>query len=206
MRKSPQGKRSYQQLYRRIEQWLKKHAPEYWDDELTRTELFNLYLTTLGVRKAFMTALGDKTERFARDFGLVAKRGPYFDIVGKDFTFLVNPKHADELEPLFQKLKQTYSPSDRVMRAREKQRSRTIGKILGYQCLGQNVTKETVYFLQFKVADKKHQQPDTFLFGYLCNLERHKLPINAALALVQETEPLLAPLGYQLEFTVGKYW
>ena len=142
MRRSPVAKRNYKRIFARIDVWLKRNAPKTFDDETYRSHLFNLYLTVVGFRQAFMPAGGMDAalKRFARDFNLIYKHGPYFDIVG-EHTFLVNPKYASRLEPLFRSLERTYSSNEKVMEQRFRQRSRLIGKILGYHCLGENTVR-----------------------------------------------------------------
>ena len=152
-------------LLNKIEKWVKRNHP-YFEEEIVKHHTYNLYLTLTGFRPAFLTAHNFKARKFGKDFNVPVKIGPYFDIPGRDFSYIINPKHCKKLEPLFEELQKSYE--DDELKLQNKRRIKIIGTILGFgNCVGDSVGP-TTYGIFFHIAPKKRMNEKTEVFSYLC--------------------------------------
>jgi len=166
--------------------------------------IYNLYMVSVGFRKAILLGGFDQA-KFAKDFGLISVTGPYFDIVGRDFTYVVHPKYMKSLQPLFAELKNTYSDNEKVMERRRIERAKIIGEILGYPCLGDVKRNKRAYGI---VLDIHSENDDTKQRGLLYHILCHENNLSEAMLFdeLKRSEKFLKPLKLKMSFSVSRYW
>lgn len=180
--------------------WMKKNTD--FDKELQRHHSYNLYLTLLGFRPAFLTAVGFDAEKFARDFNAKSKRGPYFDGVGTNFSYVINSAIFSKIEPLFDELERTYVDDEKKMKKRYKKRVKLIGTILGFEgCLGDS-PGSTTYGIMFFVTPKEDFNQKTEVFSYLCKKSHIESSVVSAVHLITEATPYFKSNKLTLGFEI----
>lgn len=180
--------------------WTRKNTT--LNTELQRHHSYNLYLTLLGFRPAFLTTIGFDVEKFARDFSVKFKRGPYFDIVGTNFSYVINPAEFSRLEPLFDELERTYVDDEKKMKRRYKRRVDIIGTILGFEgCLGDSPGPNT-YAISFFVTPKNKLTEKSEVFSYLCGKKHIESSAVSALQLITNATPYFKSCKLVLGFEI----
>lgn len=196
-------------LFRKIERWVNRLPGPYrsnveGSDYLRKTTLYNLYFTVLGFRPAYLGNFDAKNaQQFARDFGVQAKVGPYFDVVGRDYSYIVNPKHSRRFAPLFRKLEETYSDDEEEMEAQVNQRAKLIGTILGFDvCLWSPGQKGPNYGIAFYARPKQNPEERVEIFAYSCSANNIDRAVDSAVQLITKAMPYVDPCGLVLSFEV----
>lgn len=159
-------------------------------------------MTILGIRPAFLAATGFRAKQFAKDFGVDYKIGPYFDAIGRDHAYVINPTNSKRFEPLFHQLEQTYSDDEAVMQRRERQRARLIGQILGFDdCLASTVGPTTYSINVFVESDDFRTR--TEVYSWLCSAECIDRSVLSTLDLITAAKKHFKPCGLMIGFAVS---
>lgn len=204
--KSPKAKsrNQYVQLLNKVEKWVNTNMPEL-ESDIKRHHTYNFFMTILGLRPAFLVGKDRKVKSFSKDFDVVAKVGPYFDIKGKDWVYVVNKKYAKKFEPLFQKLENSYVDSEKLLEKRVKYRSKIIGEILGFgQCIGSG-QGPTTYGIEVFVSPKDFSFEQE-VYSFLCETPKIHSTLEAMTQLITDAKQYFDPCGLRLGFKVQYPW
>lgn len=189
-------------LLEHILSWVKKQSPSWQDEEGRRHDAYNLFLVVLGLRPAWLASSAIDSVAFSKKFGTVAKIGPYFDVPGKNFAYIINPLHAKRLEPLFQQLEDTYSDDEKLMKRRLNSRYRLIGQILGFpDCVGDKIVASKTYAVTVTVQTLKFQNK-TDVFTWLCSSKNIEKSTLSALRLITNAKPHFASNDLKVGFDI----
>ena len=201
-------------LFRKIEKWVDRlPGPAYQSgvegyEYARKHTLYNLYFTVVGWRPAYIGLDAKSARKFARDFNVVAKVGPYFDEVGRDYAYIVNPKNSRRFEPLFRELEKTYSDDlyndelyDEGKQVVMDQRTSLIGKILGFESCPPNYSDVYSYGVVF-YAKSTRDNNRTEIFAYTCSPKNINTAVDSALKLIAKASPVLSKCGLSLSFEV----
>lgn len=177
-------------------------------DEYTRKHhTYNLYLTVLGFRPAFLASdnFNAIAAKFASDFNLGIKRGPYFDDDQEDVVYIINPKNSRRFEPLFQELKATFSKDEKIMAANFRSRQKLIGIILGFDQCNNDDYAEQSYSIDFWVVHEEDPDKRMDVFSYTCHPNNIEKSLISAMNLITKARKYFDPCELILSFEVTNF-
>ncbi len=189
-------------LLNRIERWVKRNHSDF-DNEIIKHHTYNLFLTLVGFRPAFLSGKTFKAKQFGKEFNVPIKIGPYFDIPGRDYSYIVNPTYIKQFEPLFLELEKSYDDDEFVLNKRYNRRSKIIGTILGFgNCIGDSVGP-TTYGITFMISPKIRMNERIEVFSYLCNKRNLQKSIKSAINIITKSKRVLSHSHLVMSFEVS---
>lgn len=186
-------------LLMKMQNWFKKNAPDL-DDYTRKHELYNLFLTSLDLRPAFLSSGRFDMKKFASDFNLAVKTGPYFDDDQAKVTYFINRKHSRRFEPLFKELRETYK--DKKV-ANFRRRQKLIGVILGFDKCPIDYKSTHSYGIDYWVASKDKPEERTDVFALSCSSKHINQAVVSAVQLITKATPYFDPYNLILGFEVS---